>query len=97
MQLEKLHSRGNINNFIEKVITKYNSKEYKKRWYGRGIESEEYLYFFLLKYAKKFGRHCTNVEYDKYGNEFTSDLYYCDGYFFNLMDGQGSCVLITKE
>jgi hypothetical protein len=45
-QLERLHQSNNFNSFIEKVILKYESEKYVKRWYNRGIEPPEELYWF---------------------------------------------------
>lgn len=95
-QIDRLYKVGNFIQFTEKVIQKYNTDKYKDRWHGRGIEPPEDLFWFLFRYAKRYGRVCTNEEWSKYGNMFTSDLFFCDGYYFNQMDGQGSVIVITK-
>ena len=96
-QLIKFHERGNFVEFIEKVILKYNSKEYEDRWYSRSIMPPEDLYWFLYDYAKVYGRECNYEEWDKYTNSFSSDLLFCNGYYFNKMDGQGSVFKISKQ
>lgn len=35
-QLERFHRLGNFQQFIEKVIEKYNSEKYRYNWYNRG-------------------------------------------------------------
>lgn len=97
LQLERLHQSGKFKEFTEKVIAKYSTHEYVNRWYDRGIEPEEALYWFLFYYAKKYGTEATNNEYDLYGNMFTSELYHCEGYWFNKMDGQGSVIQISNK
>lgn len=96
-QLERLKEKGSFIEFTEKVIKKYSSEEYKFRCYNRTIEPPEDLYFFLFEYAEKYGRKCNPDEYKTYGNMFTAAIYYCDGYYFNLMNGQGAAIIITKE
>jgi peptide subunit release factor 1 (eRF1) len=100
-QLERFHNRisspEQFSEFVEKVILKYESDKYKNSWYKRGIEPPHPLCWFLYYYASKYGRECTNEELNKYSNGFTDELLYCNGYYFNQMNGQGSVVLITKE
>lgn len=96
-QLDRFHKSFNFEEFTEKVIAKYSSDEYKDRWYNRGIEPPENLYFFLFDYAKKYGRECKEAECQKYANPFTSDMIYCKGYYFNLAVGQGCFIEIIKE
>jgi hypothetical protein len=96
-QIDRLKNSGKFSEMVEKTITKYNTKNYKNRWYGRGIEPPEYLFWFFLNYSEKYGRECDDKEFEKYANTFTSKLYFCDGYYFNKMDGQGSVVKIIKK
>lgn len=96
-QLERAHSffqENNINEFISKVIKKYESKRYKNRWLNRNIEPENSLYWFLLSYAHKYGQKCSEEEWDKYSNEFTTEMVSISNYIIMRMDGQGSCVQI---
>jgi hypothetical protein len=97
MQLERFKSKGNFAEFVERVITKYNSPKYRDKWYNRGVEPPKNLYWFLFFYAEKFGRECASEEWEKYGNTFTSTLYFYEGYYFNRMDGQGSIIKIEKQ
>lgn len=47
-------SVGKQNELIEKVINKYESKEYKDREYSKGRFPEEYLYGFLFSFANQY-------------------------------------------
>jgi len=96
-QLERFHKNNNFKEFIEKVIIKYDSDNYKDRWYYKGIQPPEDLYWFLYEYAVKYGRECKKKEWKKYSNNFTSELYYINGYYFNRMDGQGSIIQVIKK
>ena len=96
-QLERFHNLGNFEHFTEKVIAKYNSNKYRNYWYDRGIEPPEDLLWFLFYYAEKYGRECSKEEWNKYGNVFTSALFFCNGYYFNRMDGQGSVIQVIKQ
>lgn len=51
-QLERFNRIGNFNEFVEKVIVKYNSAKYRKFWYDKGIEPPENLYWFLFDYTE---------------------------------------------
>lgn len=100
-QLKQFHERNKNENdfrtFVEKVLQKYETKEYIMRYLNQGIEPPKSLTFFLLEYAAKYGRKATKAEWKKYSNPFTGELYYIHGYYFNLMHGQGSVVKIIKE
>ena len=98
-QIERFHKNysSRFSELIDKVDKKYNSKEYRNRWYKRGIEPHEELNWFFYLYAQKYGREATRLEWTKYSNTFTSELYYCLGYFFNVMNGQGTVIHIIKE
>ena len=100
-QLERFHSKINssedFESFVEKVIAKYNSDKYRDSWFKRYKEPREELYFFLYKYARKYGREANKSEYKKYGNTFTGDIQTIHGYYFNIMYGQGTVVLIHKK
>ena len=98
-QLKRFHENhsGRFAEIIEKVMDKYGSNAYVRSWYRRGIEPPRSLYFFFYDYASKYGRKATRKEMVKYGNDFTAGLYYANGYFFNLMNGQGTAVLVEKE
>jgi hypothetical protein len=96
-QLERFHNKYIFENFIKKVILKYDSEEYYNRWIKRGIEPPEHLYWFLFEYVQIYGRECNEDEWKKYGNSFTAGLFEYQGYYFNLMIGQGSAIKVMKE
>jgi predicted solute-binding protein len=96
-QLTRLKNSNRFTELIEKAVEKYDSESYIRRWYRRSIEPPEDLFSFLFSYAQRYGRDCTDEECEKYSNMFTESLYYCEGYYFNLMIGQGSAIKIIKE
>lgn len=96
MQLLRLYNSNRFIDFTECVINKYADSTYIDKWYKRGIEPPEYLLWFIFEYAEKYGRECTDTEIEKYANTFTTKLIYCDGYYFNRMDGQGSFIKVIK-
>lgn len=101
IQLEKFHakfaSEEKFKAFVEVVIQKYRSDDYYNRWFKRGIEPPNSLFWFLFEYSEKYGRECTQDEWKKHSNPFTADLFYVNGYYFNLMHGQGSFIKITNN
>ena len=89
----------NISNIVEKIIAKYDSDKYRYFWWKKGCEPPEDLYFFLFDYAQKYGvvvDENSPIEQRKLANMFTSEMYYLDGYVFNKINGQGTCVLVEK-
>lgn len=96
-QIERLHTSGRFTYILEKAIIKYDSNEYIDKWYKRGIEPPDFWFYFLMEYAEKYGRECDNDEWQVYSNTFTKSLIFCEGYYFNLMLGQGSAILVTKQ
>ena len=96
-QLKRIKISGKFKELIEKAIVKYNSDKYREKWYKLGIEPPELLFWTLFDYAEKYGRKCKQKEFKKYGNMFTTALFFCDGYYFNRMDGQGSAIEIYKS
>lgn len=95
-QAERLHKMVDFEGFVDKVIAKYESDEYRSRWWSRGIEPQEMLFDVLLHYASKYGRDLGLGEYLEQSNPFTAELKYCRGYYFHLMIGQGSVIHVTK-
>ena len=97
---DKMDSES-FSTLVEKIIARYESREYRDKFLDKGKEPPETLYWLLLDYASRYGRDCavdgTMAEWRNYGNSFTTELYFCDGYYFNRMDGQGSIVRIIKE
>ncbi len=96
-QFERLNNFGNFELFIENVISKYESKQYKDRFYNRGVVPPCDLFWFLFEYAEKYGRCCDEKEWKTYSNKFTSALFFRNGYIFHKMDGQGSVIEILKR
>lgn len=96
-QLERLNRLGNFKQFTKKVVKKYYSDKYRDYWFNRGFEPPRGLFWFLFDYAEKYGRECSEDEWRQYGNYFTSALFFCDGYYFNRMDGQGSIIKVIKQ
>lgn len=99
-QLDRFHTKianesKPVSFYIQKVLNYYNSNKYKNKWFSKGIEPPQSLYFFLYEYAIQYGKLVedkTNLS-----NLFSTDLYYLDGYYFTMMVGQGSYVKIIKE
>lgn len=100
IRIDKFESKYNTKekfvSFVEKVIEKYNSEKYKKRWYGHG-DPPYTLYWFLCSVAERHGRDCIEEEWKVYGNSFTGNLYYLSGYYFGIMYGQGCAINVTRE
>lgn len=53
VQLERFHDRTikfseYFSNFVEKVLEKYNSKKFKKRFWSKGQEPSQDLLWFLF-------------------------------------------------
>lgn len=96
-QMQRLRDSGRFADLAEKALLKYDAEEYRGRWYGRGIEPPEDLLWFLMRYAAVYGRECNEAEWDRHANQFTSSLLFCDGYYFNRMDGQGCAIHVTKQ
>ena len=98
-QLERFREKYShrFDELLEKIQAKYDTREYATRWMKRGIEPQESLLWFLLEYAEAYGREATEGEFNEHGNMLTSEMYYVHGYFFNLMQGQGAALKISKE
>lgn len=75
------------------LIHKYESKAYRDKEYRLGYEPRENLYWFMLDYARKYCKKCTDK---KYLNQFTGDAYYLGSYVIQVMYGQGSAILIQE-
>ena len=86
--VDKLSRYGS--DFINKVITKYDSDEYINRWCKRGIEPPEKLKFILLRVAEKYGIETEGT------TPFTFSAYLYKGFRFEQLIGQGSAVNIYK-
>lgn len=98
-QLERFRKRVLTNEdyfklVIDKINEKYFSDEYYERWHSRRIVAPEKLNWFLFHYAEKYGRECTDSEYNEYAGAFTTVMYYVHRYIFRRSDGQGSIIQI---
>lgn len=82
---------------LEKIIKKYDSDKYVNKEYKLGYQPREPLFTLFYDYAEKYGRECTDREWETYGNMFTGSLYYCNGYYFNMMHGQGTVIKVMRE
>lgn len=102
-QLDRFHNycgfdtySSYFDTFVNKVIEKYNSSAYKDRWYSRRIEPPQELFWFLFRYAEKYGRSCDEKEWDEHGGVFVTDMFFVHGYYFSRLDGQGSIIRISR-
>lgn len=102
-QLKRFHNRFGKNAesfsfFVEKVLEKYSSDGYRDRWYNRGIEPQETLLFFLYDYASQYSEEVSIYEDEDEDEEFyEANEYTIFNYTFELIHGQGSIVLVTKN
>lgn len=94
--IETLHRlyKNNLDAIIEKVITKYESKEYRDKEYKLGREPDEVLYTLFLDYAEVYSKPCREFQYM---NDFTGDIYYLGSYVIQIMHGQGSFIRLEKQ
>lgn len=96
-QLERLHlnfsDEQKFSEFVDKVVAKYESKEYRYKWQG---DAPSGLYYFLYDYAVNYGREANEDEYSEYAHEFTDNIFFIHGYYFMHYSGQGSFVDVFK-
>jgi len=88
--------KDNIDESIEHLSKWYDSDKYRDREYKKGYEPRERLLWVLFHVAEDYGRECTEEEYNKYGNWFTSEMYILGSYAIQVMNGQGSVIRIDK-
>ena len=81
---DKMDNVAKFNEFVEKVIHKYESDEYYYRYRNRGLMASNDLEFFLYEYAKKFG------------TEIEDGIFEINGWRFEKICGQGCFVQIDK-
>lgn len=97
-QLERFHSKfsdpDKFSEFVDKVVEKYESNEYRYKWVG---DAPSGLYWFLYNYAQKYGRECDEKEWYEYSHMFTDDIYFIHGYYFMCITGQGSFIEVFKN
>ncbi len=96
VQLERFHNRfsNNLDFIINKIVDKYSSKKYIEREYSLGREPNTELYFFLYKYAEKYGEF-TNDE--KYNTGFNNGAYSIGNWIFSILNGQGTCINVYNK
>jgi|688.fasta_scaffold745218_3 hypothetical protein len=87
----------NIGDIIQKLVDKYDSNEYVNREYKLGYQPRESLLWVMLTYAKEYGTEFTKLEYDKYANMFTGEMFYLGDWVFEVMHGQGSVINVYKK
>lgn len=95
--IEKFKNRceGDLNGTMKKLLDKYHSDEYVKRWYKRSCEPEEALLWLAFEYARKY---CKEYNGKKHINSFTAVAYHFGTkYVIQLMIGQGSAVVVDKK
>ena len=78
--------------YINKIIKKYKSDSYIKRWMNRGIFPPESLYWYIYDYAYKYGK-CWRAIPDEVGPGYDSKFVF-DEWKVLLYNGQGSIVII---
>ena len=73
--LSNLHNKYSkrFSEILEKVIEKYDSDKYVNREYKLGYQPRESLFTLFYAYAEKYGRECTDIEWETYGNTFTGN------------------------
>jgi hypothetical protein len=89
----KQRCESDMDGSIEKLLAKYDSKEYRDKEYSKGREPMEDLLWVALEYAEKYCKECTD---EKYLNMFTGSAYYIGSYVIQVMHGQGSVIRIDK-
>ena len=78
--------------YINKIINKYKSDSYIKRWMDRGCFPQESLYWDIYDYAYKYGK-CWNAIAEEVGPGFDSKFVF-DDWKVLLYNGQGSIIKI---
>jgi hypothetical protein len=78
--------------YINKIIKKYKSDSYVKRWMDRGIFPPENLFFDIYDYAYKYGK-CWRPVANEVGPGYDSKFVF-DDWKVLLYNGQGSIVII---
>jgi hypothetical protein len=94
--IDKLHSMSleNRSELIDKIITKYESDEYKDReMFKLHYEPRNTLYWYLDDYAEKYGEELPNEE----NNPFPHSIRMIDNkYIVRKMYGQGTVIDVWK-
>lgn len=97
--LKRFHQKfgDRFGEIVDRLVAKYESNEYVDKCYSKGYEPDTPMLWFIFEYVCKKGRKCTKKEWKKHANMFTGALRYYNGYFFNVMHGQGSVIHVIKE
>jgi replicative superfamily II helicase len=102
-QVKRLHqkfedlSQDQFEDFIDKVLQKYDSEEYVRRWYGRGIEPERELLYYLHAVAEKHGKEANRRVWQDLSNPFTQSINVYKKHAFMFIMGQGSGVIVFRK
>lgn len=92
-QLKRFHNLSvkERTDFVKKVIKKYDSIEYKTRWYDKYIFPPCELFTFFFEYAKKYG-----VRQEDHDAIFADSYTFDSKWSVNLLYGQGTAVIISE-
>lgn len=83
---------------VQKILNKYDSKAYNDRYYKRGVEPHNSLFYLLYDIAEKYGRVFTPREYAMQAESpFYNTTFALHGWAFNCVSGMGSFIQITKH
>jgi len=92
--------KDNLDSIIDKIVFKYNTKEYREREFKIGYyDPRESLYDLLLEVAKVHGKELTEDEYEAKDQEmlmFTQHIHILGSYEIELVCGQGCYVHVSK-
>lgn len=80
--------QSNFEEFVDKIIDKYNSENYRNRWISRGIIPQEFLFSELYSVAENLGIF---ISFDDYYL-----IYEYRGYEFTRIHGQEIYYQIKK-
>lgn len=90
-------SQEQFDEFVTKVLEKYHSDEYAKRWYSRGIEPKCQLLYYLFGVAEKHGRGAKQDLWRSLQNQFTQDIRIYKKHAFMFIMGQGSGITVFRK
>lgn len=89
LQIQKIHERKLFNELAEKAIIKYESDSYKDKFYNKGLEPPEDLFYILYEYAFEYGELLSDEEMKMYNDRFVTEIIKCGDYIVRRSDGQG--------
>jgi hypothetical protein len=102
-QLRRIHERFEkdgaqvFREVIDKILAKYESEEYYKRWYGRGMEPPKDLLWYLKDLSNLYGRDTTQEEWEEMVNEFTGRISIYHDHAFMDIYGQGAAIILFRR